>query len=77
MTGGEIAQIIVALATFVTSLGSVMVSLRNSRKIDAVHDSTNSLAERAETTAHDTGRLEGNLEGRREQTEERRVERAG
>lgn len=41
MNGSEIALIITALGTFMTSLGSVFVSMRNSRKIDDVHRSTN------------------------------------
>jgi uncharacterized membrane protein YgaE (UPF0421/DUF939 family) len=42
MTGPDVALIITALGTFITSLGSVFVSLRNSRKIEAVHQATNS-----------------------------------
>jgi hypothetical protein len=41
MSGGDVALILTALGTLISSLGSVAVSLRNSRKIDAVHDSTN------------------------------------
>jgi hypothetical protein len=40
MTGTEIAQILTSSATFVAALGGVMVSLRNSRKIEEVHKST-------------------------------------
>jgi len=49
MTGAEIAQIILAIATLVTAGGSVLVSLRNSRTIQQVketgektHELTNS-----------------------------------
>jgi len=41
MTGGELAQIITSVATLLGVIGSVGVSLRNSRKIKEVHDSTN------------------------------------
>jgi hypothetical protein len=41
MNGTEVALIITALGTFTTSLGSVLVSLRNSRKIDKVDRATN------------------------------------
>jgi hypothetical protein len=38
MTGAEIAQIILAIATLVTAGGSVLVSLRNSRTIQQVKE---------------------------------------
>ena len=37
MNGSEIALIITALGTFMTSLGSVLMTLRNGRKIETVH----------------------------------------
>jgi len=41
MTGAEIAQIITSVATLLGVIGGVVVSLRNSRKIEEVHKSTN------------------------------------
>jgi hypothetical protein len=58
MTGSEVALIITAVGTFTTSLGSVIVSLRNSRKIDEVHRTTNSLAKRNEEIARQLGRAD-------------------
>lgn len=77
MTGAEIAQIIVAAATFVTALGGVLISLRNTRKIDEVHKQGNSTALRTEALARAAGVSEGNLAGRAEQTAERKEEREG
>lgn len=59
MTGTEVALIIASLGTFTSSVGSVLVSLRNSRKLDEVHKTTNSLAARNEQIANDLGRLQG------------------
>ena len=49
MTGGEIAQILVALATLMTATGGVIIGIRNSREIKQVketgektHELTNS-----------------------------------
>jgi hypothetical protein len=41
MTGAETAQIITSLATLTGVVGGLIVSLRNSRKIEEVHKSTN------------------------------------
>lgn len=75
MTGEGIAAIILALATLVTSVGGVIIGLRNSRKIAEVHTLTNSMATRAEALAKKTGLAEGNLQGRAQQTAERDAER--
>jgi uncharacterized YccA/Bax inhibitor family protein len=79
INGGDIALIIGALGTFVTSLVTAFVTLRNSRsvavlqaKVEQVHDTTNSLAERAERLAKESGLAQGNLQGRAEQTAERK-----
>jgi len=40
VTGTDVAIVIGALGTFVTSLASVLVSVRNSFKLDEVHKST-------------------------------------
>ena len=62
MTGTEIALIITAcgtLLTAVTGAVGIFVSLRNSRKLDEVHKTTNSLAERNEAIAKELGVAEG------------------
>lgn len=41
MTGTEIALIITATGALVASIGGVIVGIRNSRKIEEVHNSTN------------------------------------
>jgi hypothetical protein len=55
VTGAELAQVITALATLVASVGAFLVSLRNSRKIEEVHRTTNSLSQRNEQLAKDVG----------------------
>lgn len=46
MTAAEVAVIIGAVGTFISSTASAFISLRNSRKIDSVHDATNSKMDR-------------------------------
>lgn len=62
MTGPDVALIITSLGTFATALGGAIVSLRNSRKIEAVdikvekvHESTNGLTKRLESSAKKLG----------------------
>jgi hypothetical protein len=62
MSGGEIALIITALGTFTTSLGSVVMTLRNGRKIDAVHSSTNGKMEELLKLTAKSAHAEGVLE---------------
>lgn len=66
MTGGEIAQIIVALATLITSLTAAIVGLRNSTKIDVIHTATNSMKDQLVAVTAASSKAEGNLEGRAE-----------
>jgi hypothetical protein len=70
MTGGELAQVITSLATLVGVVGSVAVSLRNSRKLDEVHKSTNGLAARNEAMAQKLGIAEGTAVGLQQGREE-------
>ncbi len=76
MTGAELALVITAacagVATLLTSIGGFIVILR---KVNQVEKTTNSLAARAESSAHAAGAAEGNLQGRLEQTAERRSEK--
>lgn len=73
ITGGEIAEIILALATFLTALGGVLVSLRNTRKIREVHDLANSLSDKARQQAHALGMEEGRKQLAKELEEARAV----
>lgn len=78
MTGSEIALIITACGTLVSAIAAstaVVISALNSRKISQVHDLTNSLAQRAEASAHASGLAEGNRQGRVEQTAEREADK--
>jgi hypothetical protein len=59
MTGPDVALIITALGTFMTSLGSVFVSLRNSRKIEQVHQATNSKMDELLALTAKSSRAEG------------------
>ncbi len=59
MTVPETAQLITSVGILITAVGGLVVSLRNSKKIDDVHKTTNSLAERAEERAHQAGIAEG------------------
>ena len=75
MSGTELALVITAacsgLATLIASVGGFIVLLR---KVNQVERTTNSLASRAEASAHAAGTAEGNLQGREEQTQERKDE---
>lgn len=67
MTGTEIALIITAVGTstaaFVTSVGGVFISLRNGRKLEAVHSATNGkMNELLDLTAK-SSKAEGVLQG--------------
>lgn len=80
LTGEGIALIITAAGTLITAMASaagIIVSLMNSRrlaeqavKIEEVHRTTNSLAERAEKSAKEAGLAQGTLQGRADVTAE-------
>jgi uncharacterized membrane protein len=66
MPSSESAQIIMALATLLASLGALvtsvvssLISLRNARKIEEVHAATNGLTRRLETAANAAGIIQG------------------
>ena len=42
----ELTQLIIAIATLIATIGSVLVSLRNTRKIKEVHEATNGMVAR-------------------------------
>ena len=53
MTAPELSQIIISLSTLVGVVGSTVVSLRNSKKIEEVHQSTDGkMDELLKLTAH-------------------------
>ncbi len=66
MTGGEIAQIIIALATFVTSAGTVIIGLLNTSKIRDVHESTNGKMEELLNVTRDAAEARGLKQGQAE-----------
>lgn len=59
MTAAEVSLIMTSVGTLLTTVASVWVSLRNSRKLDEVHRTTNSLAQRNEAIAKELGITEG------------------
>lgn len=59
MTGPDIAMVITSMATFVTALGGFFVSLRNSHKIEAVHEATNSKMDQLLTLTAKASKAEG------------------
>ena len=63
MTGGEIAQVIVSVATLVTAIGGVLIGLRNSRKINDVHDLTNGKMDKFLAVTKTSATAEGHLAG--------------
>lgn len=62
----ELAQLITSIATLIAAVSSIIVSLRNARKIDAVHAATNGITNRLVQSTADASRAVGNLEGRAE-----------
>ncbi len=63
MSGAEVAQIITSLATLVAAAGSLLISWRNSGKIDEVHIATNSMKDELVATT----RLAAHAAGVKEQ----------
>lgn len=61
MSAEGLASIIVALATFVTALGGVIVSLMNARKISKVHDLTNSKMDKLLVVTAESSEAKGRL----------------
>jgi hypothetical protein len=64
---GEMAQMIVAL----TSLGSLLMSVHNARKIKIVHDATNSMKDELVAEVRKGSLAEGLAAGREEGKRER------
>lgn len=72
----EFAQVIVAIATLVSAIASLIVSMRNTRKIEEVHKGVNSkmdqmlaikdrLSEVTASSAHAAGLEQGRSEERK------------
>jgi hypothetical protein len=66
MTLGEIGQLLTGIA----ALYAAIMGVRNSKKLDEVHKSTNGLAERNEAIAKKLGIAEGTAAGLKEGREE-------
>ena len=60
----ELAQLIIAIATLIATIGSVLASLRNTRKIKQVHDATNGMVEAMGAAREAKGLLAGQTESR-------------
>ena len=60
----ELAQLIIAIATLIATVGSVWTSLHNGRKIKEVHDATNGMAEKMGAAREAKGLLAGQAESR-------------
>jgi hypothetical protein len=67
VTGTEVALILTAAGTLIASVGGVIVGVRNSRKIEEVHKSTNGKMEQLLEITSKSAKAEGNLEGRQQQ----------
>jgi hypothetical protein len=63
MTGSEIAQIILSIATLVTACGGVAIGLRNSRRIEDVHKATNGMAAKLAEVTGEVKYAEGVTQG--------------
>lgn len=61
-----IALIITALATLVTSLGALIIGIRNTRKIEEVHVATNSKMDKLLSVTRESAEAKGLLQGRKE-----------
>lgn len=59
MTGTEIALIITACGTFLTAASGVIISLRNARKLEQVHQTTNSKMDELIKLTAKSSRAEG------------------
>jgi hypothetical protein len=59
VTGAELAQLITAMATLVTAVSALVVGIRNSRKIEEVHKSTNGKMEELLNVTRDAAHAKG------------------
>ena len=68
MTIGEVGQLLTGIA----ALYAAVMGVRNGKKLDEVHKSTNGLAERNEAIAKKLGVAEGTAAGLKEGREEQK-----
>lgn len=68
----EVAQLITSIATLLAAIASIVMSYRNSLKIEQVHQATNGLTSRLVAVTADASKAEGNLEGRAELKQEQK-----
>lgn len=70
MSGTEMALVITAafsgVAALITAITGLIVGVRNTRRIQEVHELTNSLATRSEANARREGEAVGNIKGRQD-----------
>ena len=64
----DIAPIILSLATLITSIGSVLMSWRNSKKIEVVHLATNSMKDQLVSEVRTASLLKGAADERENPT---------
>jgi len=64
MTGADIAQIILALGTFITASTAAYLSLRNAVKIEQVHLATNSMKDALVAAEKNVSFREGQDDGK-------------
>lgn len=62
----DLAQIIVAVATLISSIGAVLIGWRNSQKIETVRVATDGLVTKLVDKTAEASKAVGNLEGRAE-----------
>jgi hypothetical protein len=67
----ELTQLVIAVATLVSAVAAVIVSLRNKDKIDTVHDLVNSQSHALNTLTASSSKAEGVLQERERAQKER------
>jgi hypothetical protein len=67
----ELTQLVIAVATLVSAIAAVIVSLRNKDKIDTVHDLVNSQSHALNTLTASSSKAEGVLQERERAQKER------
>ena len=62
MTSGELAALLVAAATLVSSVAALVVAIRTGIKTDSTHDLVNGQSKHVEDLAHAAGVSQGRAE---------------
>lgn len=68
----EVAQLITSIATLIAAIGALVMGLRNSHKIEQVHQATNGMMARSDALIAKASKAEGNLAGRAELKQEQK-----